>query len=219
MRDIDSRLEAHFGPLKRRALLSPVEALVLATLSQNTTDANADRAFRKLREAFPTWADLRRAEAPAVEDAIRTAGLARTKAPRILRVLQELEAAGDPDLSNLTQMDDDDAQAFLEAFEGIGPKTARCVLLFGLGRDVFPIDTHIHRVLRRVGAIPAGTNAAQAHRDIVRHIPSGRAHPLHVRLILLGKRLCRPTRPACRDCPLQPVCEHAAQCAQDGSDG
>lgn len=209
LREVDRLLEAHFGPLEPRPSAPPLDVLVQTILSQNTTDTNTRRAFQNLRAAFPTWSLVRDAPASAIEDAIRSAGLARTKAPRIGRILRALDAAGDPTLAGLSQMDDDAAEAYLESFTGVGPKTARCVLLFALGRDVFPIDTHILRILRRLGALHPDVGAARAHREIVPLVPPGRARALHLRLIALGRRICRPRKPACEACPLRGVCPYA----------
>ncbi len=209
LREVDRLLEAHFGPLEPRPSAPPLDVLVQTILSQNTTDTNTRRAFENLREAFPTWSLVRDASASAIEDAIRSAGLARTKAPRIRRILRALDAAGDPTLAGLTHMDDDAAEVYLESFTGVGPKTARCVLLFALGRDVFPIDTHILRILRRLGALHPDVGAARAHREIVPLVPRGRACALHLRLIALGRRVCRPAKPDCGACPLRTICAYA----------
>lgn len=209
LHEVNRLLEAHFGPLEPRPPAPLLDVLVQTILSQNTTDTNTRRAFENLRAAFPTWSLVRDAPASAIEDAIRSAGLARTKAPRIRRILRALDAAGDPTLASLSQMSDGAALAYLESFTGVGPKTARCVLLFALGRDVFPIDTHILRILRRLGALPPDVAAARAHREVSSLVPRGRAYALHLRLIALGRRVCRPAKPACGECPLRAVCAYA----------
>ena len=132
----------------------PVDELVFTVLSQNTADVNTERTFASLKARFPDWTAARDASAEEIEEAIALGGLAHTKAPRIKRILEALsERTGAPDLSELDGMTDQEAQDYLVALPGVGPKTAACVLLFALGRPVMPVDTHVHRIARRLGII------------------------------------------------------------------
>ncbi|MBU0705179.1 MAG: endonuclease III, partial [Chloroflexi bacterium] len=127
----------------------PVASLVLTILSQNTNDVNRDRAFERLRERFPTWEAVRDAGLEELVEAIRPAGLAPTKTPRIQGALQRVTAErGEISLHFLADLPLEEARAWLLAIPGVGPKTAAIVLLFALGRPAFPVDTHVHRVTR-----------------------------------------------------------------------
>jgi len=127
--------------------LPPVDELVFTVLSQNTADVNTERTFAALREEFPDWSAVRDAPVEHIEATIALGGLAHTKAPRIKRILEALSGrTGAPDLGELDGMSDEEAQAYLVALPGVGPKTAACVLLFALARPVMPVDTHVHRV-------------------------------------------------------------------------
>src|SRR5262245_28637332 len=90
VRAVHRRLERHFGELEPPRRSDPLEELVLTVLSQHTSDLNADRAFASLRSTFPVWDDVVRARATEVADAIRSGGLANTKAPRIQAILREV---------------------------------------------------------------------------------------------------------------------------------
>ena len=207
---IAAALESRFGVPTARRRSDPVAGLVGTILSQNTTDRNSSRAFAELRERFPTWDDVAGADVRAVEAAIRSGGLARTKARRIRRVLADVRrATGKVELGFLRRMPTDDVFRYLTAMEGVGLKTAACVALFDLGRDVMPVDTHVHRVVGRLGVVgsPRTRDATfYALRDVV---PRGRALSLHVNLVRLGRTLCRPRRPLCGECPLRRRCDHA----------
>ena len=190
--------------------VDPLDELVLTVLSQHTSDLNAERAFASLRDAFPTWDDVVAAPAPAVADAIRSGGLANTKAPRIqaiLRAVQEREERFD--LSRLRGVPDGEARAYLTSLPGVGPKTAAVVLSFALGRDALPVDTHVHRVSKRLGLIPANVSAEKADRLLHDLVPDGLRTRLHVALIRLGREICKAPTPLCRQCPLSDLCPTA----------
>ena len=207
VRAIHRRLGRHFGELLPPRRTDPLQELVLTVLSQHTSDLNADRSFASLRSSFPTWDEVVRARPAEVADAIRSGGLANTKAPRIQAILREVrEREGRFDLSSLRRMSDADAAAYLSSLPGVGPKTAAVVLAFSLGRDAMPVDTHVHRVTTRLGWIEAGTTEARAHRVLSELVPAEIRVPLHVGLIRLGRETCKAGRPRCEDCPLFELC-------------
>jgi endonuclease-3 len=201
----------HFGELAPPRSVDPLEELILTVLSQHTSDRNAERAFADLRAAFPRgWAQITRAREATVAAAIRSGGLANTKAPRIQQILREVKRReGGYDLSSLTEMTDREARDYLTSLPGIGPKTAAVVLSFALGRDALPVDTHVHRVSRRLGLIGAKTTAEQADRQLHALVPDGLRTSLHVALIRLGREICRAPTPRCRQCPLRDLCPTA----------
>lgn len=136
----------------------------MTILSQATTDTQTERSFAELRRRFPSWEQLRDAPASAIARAIHGSGLSRQKAPRIKAALRHItRACGRIALSFLQQMPVAEARQWLRQIAGVGPKTASIVLLFAFNKPVFPVDTHIHRVTRRLGWIPPRANAEQAH--------------------------------------------------------
>lgn len=186
----------------------PLDALIETILSQNTTAANTNRAYEALRAAFPTWEDVLEAPREAVEEAIRPAGLAKTRSGRIQRLLASVRREqGALDLDHLREMGNEEALRELLKYEGVGPKTANCVLLFAMDRDVFPIDVHIQRILVRLGIVPAGMSVEEAHGYVPPMVPRRKHLSLHLNLIALGREICRPTNPKCGECPLRRYCE------------
>lgn len=207
VRAIHRRLERHFGELLPPRRGDPLDELVRTVLSQHTSDVNAERAFESLRRAFPTWDEVARARSEEVADAIRSGGLANTKAPRIQAILREIrEREGRFDVSSLRQMSDAEATEYLASLPGVGPKTAAVVLAFALGRDALPVDTHVHRVATRLGLIEPRTSAQKAHRVLAELVPAEVRVPLHVGLIRLGREICKAGRPRCEDCPVFELC-------------
>ncbi len=210
LRAIYARLAKAFGPLEPPRAADPLDELILTVLSQHTTDLNAERAFGALRAAFPSWQQVVDSPSTAVADVIRSGGLANTKAPRIQAILGEVrEREGAYSLDRLRQLPDADARDYLTSLPGIGPKTAAVVLSFALGRDAMPVDTHVHRVTKRLGIIPSKASAERADRLLHDLIPDGLRTPLHVAFIRLGRQICKAPTPRCAACPLKDLCPTA----------
>jgi endonuclease-3 len=145
-----------------------------------------------------------------VADSIRRGGLANSKAPRIQAILREVrDREGAFDLSALRAMPDAEARDYLMSLPGIGPKTAAVVMSFALGRDAMPVDTHVHRVTKRLGLIPPKASAERADRLLHELIPDGLRTPMHVGFIRLGREICKAPIPRCRLCPLKDLCPTA----------
>jgi endonuclease-3 len=210
-RRVEVALRRVYGAPERRRRRDILGQLIGTILSQNTSDANSSRAGRSLRGAFPSWADVLNAPTRKVADAIRAGGLADVKAPRIREILARInEERGRLTLSHLGRMMDAEAMEYLLALGGVGPKTAACVLLFGMGRDVFPVDTHVYRLCVRLGLVPRGVGAERAQALMADIVPRGLALSLHVNMIRHGRLICKPQRPLCRECVLGRMCPSRA---------
>ena len=198
-----------------RYVASPVDTLVATILSQNTSDVNSDRAYHQLRATFPTWDEVADADQQEIAVAIRCGGLARQKSRTIITALRSLrERYGTLDLEQLEKVPDDELLAELTSIRGIGIKTAACVLMFSLDRDICAVDTHIHRVANRLGIVRAAS-AEKTFVELRPLVPPGKGRDLHVSLIRFGRAICRSQRPRCGDCPLYDLCdwEHKEACA------
>jgi endonuclease-3 len=180
-----------------------LDELVATILSQNTSDANSSAAFEELQRRFRDWDAVRRASVRRIADAIRSAGLANRKAPRIKAILQHIHRQqGKLDLEFLASCSVDEAMNYLLQFDGIGPKTAACVLLFSCGKPVLPVDTHVHRVSKRLGLIGQRTNAEKAHAELAPLVPADCVLEFHIQLIRHGRTVCSARNPQCSDCVL-----------------
>lgn len=196
-----------YGYPEWRNPLPPLDELVSTILSQNTNDTNRDRAYTSLREHFPSWEAVRDAPPGEVIDAIRPAGLANQKGPRIQAVLREItEETGDLNLDFLSEMSVSKAREWLIKFKGVGPKTAAIVLLFSLDKPAFPVDTHIYRVTGRIGLRPEKTTLEQAHQHLERLFPPATYYAVHLNIIRLGREICQARQPKCPQCPLNSLC-------------
>ena len=203
------RLLEAYGEPRWRKVLPPLDQLVNTILSQNTNDVNRDRAFKRLCQRFPSWNQVRDASVEEVVDAIRPAGLANQKGPRIQKALRRItEERGELSLDFLADLPLEEARSWLLSFHGVGPKTAAIVLLFSLGRPAFPVDTHVHRVSQRLGLISERTSAEKAHQLLEAQLPPLWFYAFHVNVIRHGRRVCHARGPECKGCILGDLCNY-----------
>lgn len=219
--EVHCRLIEAYGEPTWRVHMDPISELVSTILSQNTNDVNRDRAFSQLRERFPTWEQVRDADVDEVKEAIRVSGLANHKGPAIVGALQHItECRGELSLAFLCDMPVDQAKAWLVAIKGVGPKTAAIVLLFSLGMPAFPVDTHVHRVTRRLGLIGPKVTRERAHVLLEAAMPPGTYYALHLNLIRHGRQVCQARQPDCEHCVLADICDdYAGRQAGEPADG
>jgi endonuclease III len=206
---IVQNLERTYGVPENQRASDPLDMLIKIILSQATSDTNSHRTFAALKKRFPTWEGALRARTSTIAAAIRSGGLGNQKAQVIKDILRQLkEEHGTLDLSFLHDFDEEAAVRYLKQFRGIGPKTIACTLLFACRKEVFPLDTHIFRVLRRVGLIPQKCTDQRAHEIMNRIVPGGKFYSFHVNLIRHGRALCRPRDPLCERCPIVEYCDY-----------
>lgn len=206
---IRARLITAYGMPEWRQPLSPVDELVSTILSQNTNDTNRDAAFNALKSVYPDWKMVMNADPEDVIEAIRTAGLANQKGPRIQKALRDIvkHTHGNLSLDFLKDMPPDEARQWLMSVKGVGPKTAAIVLLFSMNIPAFPVDTHIYRVTGRIGLRPMNISVEKAHDYLEACISKGAYYDLHLNLIRLGREVCGARKWHCYRCPVEDLCE------------
>ena len=206
---IVQNLERVYGVPENKRSSDPLDMLIKIILSQATSDTNSHRTFAALKKRFHTWDAALRARTQTIAETIRSGGLANQKAQVIKDVLRQIkDEHGTLDLDFLHEFDAGAATRYLKQFRGIGPKTIACTLLFACRKEVFPLDTHIFRVLRRVGLIPQKCTDQRAHEIMNRTVPKGKFYSFHVNLIRHGRALCRPREPLCERCPIVEYCDY-----------
>jgi len=126
------------------------------------------------------------------------------------------EQYGELNLDVVCDMETEEVFDMLCALPGIGPKTVSVMLLFACGRDVFPVDTHIHRVTRRLGLIPPNCSADKAHILMAELVPPGTSYSFHLNLIRFGREICHARAPECDRCPLPEYCPYWAELQERG---
>lgn len=226
--EVHRRLCAAYGcPIAFFHELDPLSELVSSLLSHRTRNRDSGRAFRQLRERFPTWEAVRDAPTSEVEAAIAPATWPEQKAPRIQQVLRRIGElrGGDLALGFLGELPVPEARAWLEALPGVGPKTSAATLLFSrLRRPALPVDSHHHRVAVRLALIPASVAVGPSHALLEAQLPPGwdaqQVYDNHEALMLHGQRCCYHRDPACGRCPVLALCPFGqARMAARGDDG
>ena len=211
VREVGRRLSTEYGDYahgnKRRAL----DELLYILASIKTTERKHAESYRALRRAFPTYADIAAATEEELAEALSVGGFQTIKAQTIRRAVDAIiERFGKPTLAPLGRMSDEEAEVELKALPGVGPKIARCVMMYALDRDVFPVDTNCWRIAVRLGWIgpkPEGRQIAPKDMDrLQERIPPEFRYSLHVNMVSHGRRVCTPRRPACSRCVLSELC-------------
>jgi len=210
--NINRLLARQYGVREWHQHHDPLSELIATILSQNTSDTNSGRAFTSLREKFPNWEEVAKANVNAIEKAIRSGGLSHIKAARIKEILQTiLKERGSLDLSFLDNIPLGESKAWLRQLPGVGPKTVGCVLLFSLGKPVFPVDTHVFRVSKRLGLIANGVSAEQSHELLAGMVPVEHVYEFHMNMVDHGRKTCKSQRPKCPECVLREACPSSYQ--------
>ena len=205
---INSLLVEYFGiPPKANQLPDPLDTIIGTILSQNTNDKNSYQAYRNLKDNFGNWNELAELTPTKIEKYIKIAGLGKQKSKAIYELLQSLKKKDKSvSLDHIKTKNDTEILDELTSYNGVGVKTASCVLLFSLGRNVCPVDTHVHRTLNRIGLVETNTPEKTFYK-ILNNIPEKTAHSFHTNLIRLGREICKPTNPNCSICPLLKLCK------------
>ncbi len=205
---VATRLRDLFGtPARKRKLPDPLELLVATILSQNTNDVNSHKAYVNLKTKYPDFMDLAGVRAGEIERLIKIGGIAKKKSITIVRVVREIRRRFPR--FNRRHLKSEERNSLIDRLrelDGVGYKTACCVSLFALGDDdAFPVDTHVHRVLNRIGVVNEKTpdKTYLAVRDF---IPPGKGYEIHINLIRFGRKVCTAQRPGCSQCVLFDVC-------------
>jgi endonuclease III len=205
---INSLLIGYFGvPQKAEKNPTPLDTIIGTILSQNTNDKNSYQAYRNLKDNFKDWDELAELKAVQIEKLIKVAGLGKQKSKAIYELLQSLKKKEKKvSLDQIKTKNDEEILNELTSYNGVGVKTASCVLLFSLGRNVCPVDTHVHRTLNRIGLVKTST-PEKTFYEILNNIPENAAHSFHTNLIRLGREICKPVNPNCLLCPLLKLCK------------
>lgn len=205
---INNLLINHFGiPKRQNPLPNPLDILIATILSQNTNDNNSYKAFNNLKKKFKKWKEASKASRKEIESLIKIAGLAPAKSLAIKNLLNEVIKRDDLKLNFLLHEENKIAIEQMTNLKGVGVKTASCVLLFSLDRNICPVDTHVHRTLNRIGLVKTNT-PDKTFWAINKNFPDGIAHSFHTNLILLGREICTPSNPKCKECPLNKICKY-----------
>jgi len=204
---VEHILRNEYGQPRHGNKRDPFNELLFVILSLQTSAINCHRSYRSLLDGFGCRSSLASASRSQIRRHIEIAGLGRQRAGKIVAIVRAiLKDRGELSLAFLRRMNTEDAEDYLTRLPGVGKKTARCVLMYSLDREVFPLDTHCARILKRLGfKIPAGS-LRRCEDEIQSLIPAGIRYSLHVTMVSLGREICTSRAPKCRECPMLSIC-------------
>ncbi|MFB6204750.1 MAG: endonuclease III [Candidatus Nanohaloarchaea archaeon] len=209
IKELNDRLKEEYGEPERPQEQSGMDYLIETVLSQNTNDVNRDRAFQQFKDEFDSYREVENADRERLAETISTAGLGPTKAKRIQESLQIIrEERGDYTLEFIEDLEIDEAKKWLTKLPGVGPKTAAIILCFHFGKPVIPVDTHVHRVSKRLGLVPENASREKAHDILEEKVPDGIKYEFHRLLITHGRETCTARNPDCENCVLKEGCRY-----------
>jgi len=207
---IVARLHAEHGTPHLNNKRDPLDELFFILLSLKTSHRTYEDTYRGFAARFRPWKKLADARPEEVERHIRSGGLGSIKARAFVDIARRLrEDFGRVTLAPLRKKDDEEVIAYLTSLPGVGLKTARCVALYSLGRDLIPVDTHTYRVGARLGLVPTSRSTNAVHANFDAALPEGAAYPLHTNLVAHGREHCLDPKPECGRCCLSDLCEYA----------
>lgn len=206
--EISKRLIEHYGIYHGRKG-KPFDVLINTVLSQNTNDRNSGIAFESLYKVYHTPKQLANAPESEISELIKYGGLNRIKAKRIKDISKLIVEEYGGDIDFVCSIDPEVARKTLLSIEGVGPKTADCVLLFACRQDVIPVDTHVFRVTKRLGIVPQNADHEKVHQVLMENVPTGKKGSVHVDLIRLGREICKAQNPKHSQCFLVDICDYA----------
>jgi endonuclease III len=212
--EVSKKLLERYGqhaPAQKQSDEDPIEGLIETILSQQNVGVVTHRMYLALKEAFSTWDDALEAGQSSIQTTLENAGggLASIKAKYIFRVLEKLQAdRGSLSLEFLRKFTAAKARVFLESLPGVGAKTASCVLMFDLGLAAMPVDTHLHRIAKRLEFVESDSNAVQTESWFATHLPRSWAkrYEFHVNGFQHGRETCQSQKPKCAECVLLELC-------------
>lgn len=221
-RDVDSATNRTLAAVSTLAVIygsprlankrEPLDELFFILLSLKTSHLTYEETYRTFRAKFHPWSKLLAADIESIEQHIRRGGLGTIKAKAFLDIAKKLRSDfGKVTLSPLRKMPTAEAERYLMSLAGVGIKTARCVLMYSLGHDVVPVDTHTYRVGVRLGLIPTCRTPDEAHTFFDRVVPANVAYALHTNFVAHGQEVCTDQKPRCGECPVNRICKFATQ--------
>jgi endonuclease III len=207
---IAAHLERVYGTPDLGNKADPLDELIFIILSQMTTAPSLVRVFQRLQAAIESWDDVAKMPLNRLKTLIKDAGLSGQKGPRIQSLVRRVRRDfGKATLDPLMTMGNDAAEQYLLSLPGVGLKTAKCVMMYSLKRAVLPVDTHVKRVLIRLGLLAHDVSAGTVHDAAEAVVPPHHRYSMHVNGVVHGRKTCLAIRPRCTDCFLRRVCRYA----------
>lgn len=203
-----SILEQTYGSPRHGNPFDPLDDLVYIVLSNRTSAPVAARVYAELKGRSADWGELLRIPESELREMLAPAGLSAKRAASLRGILMRLlQDFGEARLDALAGWTVPDAERYLTSLPGVSDKVAKCVLMYGLGRPVLPVDVHLHRLATRLGWI-SHRRADQSHETLEALVPADLRYGLHVNAIAHGRAVCKSGLPRCGQCVISMWCDY-----------
>ena len=196
---LDGLAEQHPDAAPELDFTSPYELLIATILSAQCTDKQVNKVTPALFRAYPTPADLAKADPAEIEPYIRSCGFYHNKAANIVSACRDIAERFGGEVPSTREG--------LESLAGVGRKTASVVLSNAFGVPAIAVDTHVFRVSNRIGLAEA-RNVEETEKQLMEAIPQEERSIAHHWLIFHGRRVCSAKKPACADCMIKDLCRY-----------
>lgn len=210
---INRILDVLYGTPDLGNVSDPLEELIYLTITQRTRISTAMRIYRELKSEFPDLNHILTASENDLRRIVSTGGRGNLRVRAIKEILAYVkEKNGKLSLEFLRDFSEDRAQEYLLQIPWVGEKIAKCVMLYSLGFGVFPADSNVIRIFKRMGILEPligslnGVEHRKAQSSITEYIPPGISRSLHVNMVVHGQEVCKPGDPRCSLCEIRKWC-------------
>lgn len=215
VREVCEALERLYGKPRLGNPEDPLDDLLYIIISNKTGTKVAKRIYAQAKRRFPTWENLLSAPEGLLYSTLKPAGLATVKSKQIREAIRKIkDDFGEYSLASLARKSPKDIREYLISLSGVSDKVAKCVMLFTMDRNVLPVDSHVHRIAKRLGWT-LRKRADQCHEELESLVPPKRRYAFHGDCIIHGRQVCRPTDPECEKCMIGDYCEYAVKDQND----
>jgi endonuclease III len=208
VRQVCKKLEQTYGKPRLGNPSEPLDDLVYIIVSNKTPPDRADKLYQALKSTYETWDDVLAKGFKKLERVLKPGGLVKAKAPQMWAALEKVrDDFGKCDLSILKGYSESEAFDYLVSLPGVSKKVAKCVMMYTLEMDVLPVDSHVHRVSKRLGWTDK-KEPRQAHEELEALVPPELRYGFHVDCLVHGREICRPAQPKCPSCVIRKSCSY-----------
>jgi len=209
--EIARKLKKEYKDFSHNNKKNPLDELVFILCSVKRSEQIYLKAYKTLKRSFPKYEMLAATPVRKLSKVIAWGGLQNQKAATVKNIIRTLiEQFGKPTLAPLKKMSDEECERLLLSLPGVGRKVARCVMLYSLGRRVFPVDAHCWRIANRLGwnkKTGNGKSPSEKEMDYLQaRIPSRVRFSLHVNMVSHGRKICTARYPKCQACAINRYC-------------
>jgi len=206
VRRVCEALEKNYGKPRLGNPCEPIDNLIYIIISNKTSPKVAKKTYERVKQEFSTWNELPYSPVSSLKSLLKPAGLASVKSEQIFRALSKIKSEFDTcSLNHLIGKHESDIQKYLISLPGVSEKVAKCVMMYTMDIDILPVDSHVHRITRRLGWT-ARKRADQCHEELEDLVPPKRRYAFHVDCIMHGRTICRPKNPNCKRCCISHHC-------------